>query len=232
MSEDFILPYSGREKLEAELRLGFIRKVFGIITVQLAITTIIVMSVYLSPAFLMFLNENSWLIYMFLTFYLVTLILILCCKSIAREVPGNYICLLICTVSLSFITGIITSQYDPYSVLTAVIITLIVTISLTIYAVFTKTDFTVCSSFLCILFTATLIVIILILCSSNNSSLYYFYCWICVIIYGLYLVMDIQLIAGGRRHKLCHEDYIVGAIIVYIDIIMLFLKILELFKSK
>lgn len=232
MSDDVILPFNGREKLEAELRLGFIRKVFGIITVQLVITTIIVMSVYLSSALLIFLAENSWLIYMFLTFYLVTSFLILCCKSIAREVPGNYICLFICTVSLSFIAGIITSQYDPYSVLTAVIITLLVTVSLTLYAVFTKTDFTMCSSFLCILFTATLLVIILILCSSDNSSLYYFYCWICVIIYGLYLVVDVQLIAGGRRYSLSHEDYIVGALIVYIDIIMLFLKILELLKSK
>ena len=50
-----------------------------------------------------------------------------------------------------------------------------------------------------------------------------------VIIYGLYIIYDTQLIAGGRKHELSLDDYVIGALILYIDIIMLFLELLRLF---
>jgi FtsH-binding integral membrane protein len=219
-------------KLEKELRLGFIRKVLGILTAQLLFTTLLVLIVYVSPGFQQFLNANIWILYLCLGFYIVCSCMLLCCKKPARKVPINYIFLSIVTLSLGLITATITSQYDPYSVLMAVILTVTVTIALALYAYFTKTDFTACYGVMFVVSMCTTVVLIMILCSDNGSSLIYFYYWLCVIVYGIYLIIDIQLIVGKGRYKLSHEDYIVGALMLYIDIIMLFLELLRIFGSK
>ena len=106
------------------------------------------------------------------------------------------------------------------------------TIALTIYACITKTDFTICGSlFLC------LTVGMLILCTV--SLLFSFVEWwhpvvavLLVIFYGLFLIYDTQLIMGKHENRLSYDDYIIGAMIVYIDIIMLFLEILKLLGDK
>jgi len=49
-----------------------------------------------------------------------------------------------------------------------------------------------------------------------------------VCLYGFYLIYDVQLIAGGERFSLSLDDYIIGALVIYIDIIVLFLRILRI----
>jgi len=39
-------------------------------------------------------------------------------------------------------------------------------------------------------------------------------------------------VAGKGRYKLTMDDYIVGALIIYLDIIMLFLELLKLFGNR
>lgn len=219
-------------KLEKDLRLGFIRKVLGILTSQLLFTTLLVLIVYSSAGFQEFLMINYWIMYLCLAFYIVCVCILVCCKRPARKVPLNYIILFIITFCLALITAVITSQYDPYSVLMAVVLTVTVTVALTLYAVFTKSDFTVCSGLMFVLSVTTIVVLIMILCSDNDSTLIYFYYWLCVVAYGIYLIIDIQLIVGKGRYKLCHEDYIVGALMIYVDIIGLFLEFLRIFGSS
>ena len=55
---------------------------------------------------------------------------------------------------------------------------------------------------------------------------------ILVVFYGLYLIYDTQLIAGGKQHQLGYDDYIIGALLLYIDIMMLFLELLRLFGKR
>ena len=59
-----------------------------------------------------------------------------------------------------------------------------------------------------------------------------FYCGIGVLIYSIYLVMDTQLIMGGKRYAIEIDDYILGALILYTDIIMIFLYILKMLSNK
>jgi hypothetical protein len=47
-------------------------------------------------------------------------------------------------------------------------------------------------------------------------------------VYSLYLIIDTQLILGGRNKELTLDNYILGAILLYIDIIQLFLQILKI----
>lgn len=52
------------------------------------------------------------------------------------------------------------------------------------------------------------------------------------VVYSVYLLVDTQLILGGRHRQLSLDDHILGAIILYVDIISLFLKILQLLGKK
>jgi FtsH-binding integral membrane protein len=46
------------------------------------------------------------------------------------------------------------------------------------------------------------------------------------------LVYDTQLIAGKGKLKLGVDDYIIGALIIYLDIILLFLELLKICGRK
>ena len=47
-----------------------------------------------------------------------------------------------------------------------------------------------------------------------------------VFLFGVYLIFDTQLVMGGKRYELCIDDYVVGTLILYLDIIMIFLYLL------
>ncbi len=59
-----------------------------------------------------------------------------------------------------------------------------------------------------------------------------FYIGIGILIYSIYLVIDTQLIMGGKRYEVGVDDYILGALILYTDIIMIFLYILQALSNK
>jgi len=50
----------------------------------------------------------------------------------------------------------------------------------------------------------------------------------CGAIYSLYLIIDTQLILGGKNKELTLDNYVLGAILLYVDIIGLFLEILKI----
>lgn len=51
-------------------------------------------------------------------------------------------------------------------------------------------------------------------------------------IYSAYILIDTQLILGGKNKELSLDDYILGSVILYTDIISLFLKILQILGKK
>ena len=51
-------------------------------------------------------------------------------------------------------------------------------------------------------------------------------------IYSLYLIIDTQLIMGNRKNSLTLDNYVLGAILLYIDIIQLFLNLLRIFGER
>jgi FtsH-binding integral membrane protein len=51
-------------------------------------------------------------------------------------------------------------------------------------------------------------------------------------IYCGYILVDTQLILGGKNKQLSLDNHILGSVILYVDIIGLFLKILQLLGEK
>lgn len=109
--------------------------------------------------------------------------------------------------------------------------TLGVTIALTIYAFTTKQDFTMMGGILFVI-GAVFFMFGLFLLFTNIYFLHIIYSALGVILYGVYLIYDTQLILGGKHQELSIDDYIVGALMLYLDIIMIFLYILDLFSRK
>jgi FtsH-binding integral membrane protein len=51
-------------------------------------------------------------------------------------------------------------------------------------------------------------------------------------VYSIYLLIDTQLIMGGRNKSLTLDNYVLGSVILYIDIVQLFLQILKILGDK
>jgi FtsH-binding integral membrane protein len=109
--------------------------------------------------------------------------------------------------------------------------TLAIVTALTLYAMFTKSDFTVKFGIIIVILVAMLILGIVSI-FAWSPFLDNLYCCLGVILFGIYIVMDTQMIMGGKRLQLSMDDYVVGALILYIDIIQIFLYILEMLSKK
>lgn len=212
---------------EESIRKAFIRKVYLILTVQLAITmAFISLFMYHEPA-KMFVARNPWIgITAFVTMFAV-LIIMACCGEMRRKTPHNFIFLAMFTAAQGLMLGIIATQYESNQVLVAVGITCIICIGLTLFSFQTKWDFTVMGGFL---FVGLLVVfvfgIIVAFFPGSAANLVYSVCG--ALLFSLYLIYDTQLmIGGGHKYSISPEEYIFAALNLYLDIINIFLFILR-----
>jgi FtsH-binding integral membrane protein len=213
-----------------QIRLGFIRKVYCILSMQLLLTTFMCMLSIGVKSFAIFQMTNIGLMLVALIFSIVLVIALTCFPSIARTVPTNYILLTLFTLCEGYLVSFVCALTSPKIVLMAVCMTCAVTISLTVYACTTKTDFTVYNG---LLFVASCVLMLfgLFLMFTENKMLHIIYCCLGVLIYSIYLIFDTQLIIGNKENELSIDDYIYGALMLYLDIINLFLYILRILKS-
>ena len=156
------------------------------------------------------------------------LITLFCCVKVARSVPTNYILLCALTILETFLMMFITAFYKEASIVLAGAMTLAVVIALTIYAFNTDTDFTAMTYTILILGIVSLFLGIAYLFVPMKSPWSHAFSAIFVLIYSFYLIWHTQLIAGGKEHELSLDDYVIGAVILYLDIIYMFVHILKL----
>lgn len=102
---------------------------------------------------------------------------------------------------------------------------------LTIYACNTEEDFTTSYGIVLVLFSC---LILLGVTSFFVSSpfLTNLYCCVGVLLFGVYLVIDTQMILGGKTVELKIDEYVLAAMLLYIDIIQIFLYILSILGKK
>jgi FtsH-binding integral membrane protein len=61
------------------------------------------------------------------------------------------------------------------------------------------------------------------------------YCCLGLLLYSLFLIIDTQMIVGGKSmngYECDLDDYVTGAMMLYLDIIMIFVYLLKLLGSK
>lgn len=163
--------------------------------------------------------------------YIVSICAIVCC-GFDKKVPVNYVLLAIFTGSVSWLVGGICLMYNPVIVMEAAGLTAAVVVALTFYAITTKNDFTV--------FGPILFILGFLLCTAGIMAFFFgldmhlLYCVLGVFIFSFYLVIDTQMIIGGtnKRYTIGVDSYILASVILYLDIINLFLEILKLLGNK
>ena len=219
------------KKIAKNIRRGFISKVYGIIIYQIILTSLVVYLAFSSESFKKLLLTSVFLYYLSFIISLVCVLLPICSPRIYQSVPINYIVLTIFTLSYSWMVALVTCQYTFNSVMVALFLTLITVVTLTIYAWKTKEDFTICGGtlFVCLnlLIFSSLIFILF-----NIPLLNLIYTFCSLVLFSIYLIFDTQLLCGKVRFKFGEDDYILAAINIYLDAIILFLKILSIFGNK
>lgn len=218
---------------EYVIRKGFIIKTYGILLTQLAITCIFISLTFI-PSIKDYVKndliEKPIITTFFIIFLIVTIVVCVvfsCFRDTARTVPYNYILLFAFTLCMSFYCFLLCSFFNSKDVISAALLTFGATVGLTIYAARTKTDFTYCGAFL---FAFLLILIF-------SAFLFFWvrftivYLLLGVCLYALYLIYDTQLILGDFGNRYNIDDYCLAALNLYIDIIYMFIKILQIIAS-
>ncbi|XP_062519445.1 protein lifeguard 1-like [Corticium candelabrum] len=228
--------YDHLEFSERSLRMAFIRKVYAILGVQLVITTAVVLMFSYIDGIHDYVVDHPWVLYTSIAVAFILIIVLVCATNLRRTVPWNYVCLLLFTVAQSVAVGVVSSMYAREAVCTAIGLCAAITIALSIFALNTKIDFTVCSGFLFV----SLIVLLLFgifaaifATQKNLEILNLVYASFGALIFGLYIVFDTQLMMGGKhRYSISPEEYVFAALNLYLDIINLFLMILALVGGR
>jgi FtsH-binding integral membrane protein len=265
---------------DAIIRAGFIRKVYGILAVQLMVTfgevalfTFVdpLRALICAPPFQLgarnadvnqpnlanfqashphcvggepgslFIQPNATALGLMYGSWAASFVLIIalaCCISNARIYPRNMILLSLFTLAQGTMLGVMCAFYDASSIIMATGMTAIVVLTLTAFARWTTIDFTgmgiylyVClivfilTGFIAGLFVTTL---------KGFQTLQLLYAAGGVLLFSCYLVYDTQLIVGGKHAKFQFsvDDYVFAALNLYLDIVNLFIYILQILNQR
>jgi protein lifeguard len=166
------------------------------------------------------------------TVALLTELPLLCFREFARKVPLNYFLLITFTLAESYLVAFICAVYDPMVVSIAAFLTAFATLALTAYALLTPLDFTFAAGSLYLFSAALFGCTFLALFLPSSHLLRVEISGVSVIVFGLYLIFDVEMIVGGHYCEFFLDDYVVAAMQVYLDVIMLFVHILRLIGDR
>ncbi|XP_018616280.1 protein lifeguard 2-like isoform X2 [Scleropages formosus] len=220
---------------DRNIRRVFIRKVYAILMTQLFITLAIVAVFTFCDPVKVYIQANPvwyWISYAVFFFTYLTLS---CCTRPRRQFPWNLILLTIFTLSLSYITGMLSSFYNTKSVMICLGITALVCLSVTIFSFQTKIDVTSCQGVLFILVMVLLycgLFLIILLPFGYVPWLHAVYAALGAVVFTMFLAFDTQLLMGNRRYAMSPEEYIFAALNIYLDIVYIFSFFLQLFGSE
>ena len=216
--------------LKSQIRNGFIRKVFGIVTFQLTFTFLFILFCQ-TKTVKQFISRNQLFCSLLLTTSIICFIIcgciLSCSRKIARKVPHNYILLFMVTLSESISCTSITLKYSYEIVVSSIILTIASALGIIIYTLKTKRDLSGCKMAL-MSFISQFLFFGLLNLIFRSSFLNLLYTFAGTALVGLYLVYDVQLISGKFGNKYSIDDFIFASMELYLDIIRLFLEILRI----
>ncbi len=224
---------------EKSVRMGFVRKVYGILLIQLIVTAGISTLFVTNDDCRQLVRTSPNIIWAAYGVMIVTVIVLSCCGDFRRKHPHGMIGLSVFTLATSFFVGIISSIYaqviGEWVVIEALIMTAIIVVALTIFAFQTKADFTRFGGFLVCIWMWILIMLMFnfVFIFPNYRLWNTVYAATGAAIMGFFIVYDTQLMLGGKhKYRLSVDEHVFAALNLYLDIINLFLYILRLLGGR
>ena len=144
--------------------------------------------------------------------------------------PANYFLLFAFTGVMAYLVGYSCTVYgvdQPWVVQEAFLITGVIFCSLTLFTIQTKIKLEFMGGTLMICLVSLIAVSwikIFLFPEADNTPLL----WIGIVLFSAYIMYDVSMICN----KLGYDDYIVAALELYLDIINLFLRILQLLGGR
>jgi len=229
------------DEAEEIVRQGFIRKVFGLLGIQLLLTSGVIAFFALYDPVTQYVGVHEkkgghpWVFILAMIISFVCIIALACCPHQARTYPNNYGFLGIFTLAESVLLGVVCASYTAQSILIAGAVTALISLGLMIYAWKSKTDFTGAGPYLfmalwCLILYGFILGLFPVLRQSAQTA----YSLVGVVIFSFYLIYDVQLIIGGKhnRFRFGVDEHVFATLNVYLDIVNLFIRILQIFGDR
>ena len=225
----FDLPSFGKS-FDEDVRAGFVRKVFGIVSTQLTATAIICLFATVSDAFFEFQLNNFWIYIVAAIGTIVTYSMLVCscCGNYQREYPMNMILLGIFTLCEAYTLSSLCAFFTPFLVASAIGITAAMTLGVLAFATAPSTNLISSArviSILAMALTCSGILLIFV----RIPMLEWFYLLGGLVVYGFSLAFHFQLVIGNKLGvEFGVDDYIQASLVLYLDIVRIFVRILIL----
>ena len=218
---------------DQDTRKGFVKKVYGILGLQLLLTFALTLWPVYHMETRVWMHQHQGMTIAAAVSLIVISCTMICCIHLTRMVPVNYFLLFAFTLCEAYLMADLAARtYPAYVVTQAMFMTGIIVVSLSLFAWLTPMDFVIMGPILILCIGLSLMMSLIFFFVFSAKAMNAFYCGIGVLIYSIYLVIDTQLIMGGKRYELEIDDYILAAFILYTDIIMIFLYILRLLSNN
>ncbi|KAJ8708340.1 hypothetical protein PYW07_010465 [Mythimna separata] len=216
-------------------RNGFIAKVFSIVLFMLLITAAFVGFVRSSEAMMeLFVDSGVGSLLMLAGVAGMTILscLLMCCPYM-RLFPCTLIMLIVAVVCMSLITAYITA-YHKTEIIVYALITTAVTVLACLLLALTSFDFTKFLLYVFVVGIAFSVLSFLVFFASFALGIWYKPLHLALLFCGtilnvIMLIMELQMIIGGKAVSLNEDEYMFGAYMLYTSIVDLFLKMVQLF---
>ncbi|KAG4304798.1 hypothetical protein PORY_001851 [Pneumocystis oryctolagi] len=201
---------------DISIRMDFLRKVYSILFLQIIGSAIVSSILVLNTTLKTFIMKNSWIVILSTLGNIITL-LFLSWKRYSH--PLNLYLLVLFTLFESCSIGTIVSFYNSIIVLEALLITTGLFLGLTIFTWQNKYDFSSIGAYLYTGLIALLSGGLVLFFFPYNRTLDMIYATLGALVFSGYILYDTSIL---MKH-LSPEEYIVGSVSLYIDIVKLYL---------
>lgn len=217
------------DTINYRIRMGFIRKVYGIVVFQMIITFLISCLSFI-PEIRLFFLVNYYIAFIGIFFVLLVFFILAFKKEASKKVPLNYILLACFTFSISIILLCLCAIYTVEQVLVAWSGTIIMSLTIILLSFCFKVKFHILFAIILItvaalFFFGLVIFFSQVIFKKDPSFAYSIFCSIGALLYGLYLVFHTQMLINNKM-EIDTDKYICTSLQIYMDIILIFLHLL------
>ena len=220
---------------ELHYRKIFISRVYTILWCQLVVTSLFIGLCNQILPLQIFLLSPIGITLMYVSIF--SLIISSCCLfgyyDTLRIFPYNYLYVLCFTVMMSYSLGIVGVMYNSQTLLISGVSTTGMFSGLTLYAFQTKVDYTMYGNVGIILLLGLLFFGFLTSCI-QIQMLQSIYSVGGSCLFSFYIIYDTQLITGGSERNIEYsiDDFAIASVNLYLDIINLFLFLLDIIGGR
>ena len=211
-------------------RIKYLRRLYFLISVQQLIVTAMAFAAYFSESFKNMLNNTLWLLILSASVVgLIMIATIFFWRTVAKF-PISLLLFSIFTVFLAFLCAYPVAYFNSLIPCNVYLSFLAISVGLFIYTLFNKVDITYMGTTVYIL-GAVILVFEGFAMFSRISFLGIVFVAAASIIWGLFLMLATQTLFTGAKYNWSTNEWIMGAVSVYADVVRLFFNCCELLRN-